>query len=317
MSLEKKTVVGIGNIYVETNYLGLVTNSPTLETGKEYRAREWEVRLGGSVANCVVQMNKLGVSVGLIGKVGEDEAGTKLLNLLKAANIATDLIAISKDPKTQTSIDTGLVFENGQNIQIVGGNANQLLSLSDINLDNPFFNTVGAVYLGGFLKQTSLYKDYPVLLQKLKEKGIQLFFDHGRIPVNVTEEQLSILKKCLSFIDGYFPNEEELLGVTGTKDLSEALDSALKMGVQLIAVKKGAHGCRIKSQTEDITIPGRDVKAVSTVGAGDAFNGGFISQYLNGKSLKESGDFANVTAALRVSTNRNPLLQEVASSLVV
>lgn len=311
-AIKRNVIVGIGNVYVETNYLGLMTgNSHTLEVGKEYRSPKWETRLGGSVVNFVVQAKRLGMKVGLIGKVGKDEAGYKLLSLLKERDIASDLIAMSDNPLIQTSVDTGLVFEDAQNIQVVAGNANQSLSREDIDLNNHFFDTVSVVYLGGFLKQTGLYKDYPELLKKLTNRGIRIFFDHGRIPVDITHNQIKVLKESMRYIEGYFPNGDELTGITGEQDISKALDLALQMGPKFVVVKLGKNGCRIKTKSEDVIIPSPTVKAISTVGAGDAFNAGFITQYLSNNSLKDAGKVACATAAIRVSKNTNPTRKEI------
>jgi sugar/nucleoside kinase (ribokinase family) len=304
-------IIGIGNIYVETNYLGLATGGKeTLESGKEYRADRWEVRLGGSVVNFVTQAKRLGAEVGLIGKRGEDEQGEKLVQLLHTEGISSELIIASSN--VQTSVDTGVVFEhNGNNIQLVAGNANKSLALADIPLDHPNWGKVTAVYLGGFLKQEGLYRDYPKLLQLLFEGGKRLFLDHGRIPVTVSPEQRAILIESLGFVEGYLPNEEELFGMTGKNNIEEALKQAIDYGPKIVVVKLGPHGCRVKTKEEDFTIPGHTVHAISTVGAGDAFNAGFITQHLEGKSLRDSAIFANATAALRVSTNKQPTYQEV------
>lgn len=313
MSASKlKYIVAIGNVYVETNYIDLVTDDPTiLKVGKEYRAKKYEVRLGGSVVNFAVQSKRLSVNVGLIGKIGNDEPGKKLLHLLEEEGIAPDLIKVSRDRTIQTSIDTGLIFADGNNIQVVSGNANQSLSLKDIDLTNTFFAKSESVYVGGFLKQTSLYPDYPTLFRKLTHRGKRIFLDHGRIPVDVTDKQLNILYKSMKFVEVYFPNKDELVGITKESSIENALKRALEMGPKLVAVKLGPEGCRIKTKNEETIIPGYKVKAISTVGAGDAFNAGFITQYLAGEPLQKAGKFANAVAALRVSTNRNPQLEEV------
>ncbi|MFA6005551.1 MAG: carbohydrate kinase family protein [Patescibacteria group bacterium] len=312
MTTKGTAIAAIGNVYVETNYLGLVTDdSLMLKPGKEYRASSWEVRPGGSVVNFAVQTKRLGGTVGLIGKVGDDGPGHQLFTLLKEYGIAADLVKLDKNPAVQTSVDTGVILKGGENIQLVAGNANQTLSVKDINLQNPFFDTVGAVYLGGFLKQTNLFKDYPMLLGTLAKRGMRIFLDHGRIPVDATKDQFQSLADSMQYVEGYFPNLEELLGLTKQNDLTKALEIALRMGPKIVVVKLGKGGCRIKNAHTDITVPGHVVTAVSTVGAGDAFNAGFLSQYLTGVPLKESGEFANATAALRVSTNVNPTTEQV------
>lgn len=311
MNATTQLLLGVGNIYVETNYLGLNSGgSDVLQSGREYRAETYETRLGGSVMNFIVQSKILGATVGLIGKIGADAAGDKLVELLTAWGISSDYIV--RSPDVQTSVDTGVVFRHSrQNIQLVAGNANQSLCLKDI--ESVLRNIPGnsAVYFGGFLKQESLYRDYPALLKRLKEKETTIFFDHGRIPVDMTEEKRSVLNQTFSFVDGYFPNEEEILGVTQQPTLDRAFEHILKLGPKLIVVKRGSKGCRIKTATADISIPGFHVQVINVVGAGDAFNAGFITQYFSGKSLPECGRFANAVAALRVSNNTQPSNQEV------
>lgn len=301
---KRLVLLGIGNIYLETNYLGLVTaGQDTLEVGKEYQAVSYEIRLGGSVVNFVLQAKALGASVGLVGKTGEDEQGIALRSLLEAQGVSHDLITSS--PDVQTNVDTGVVFEhNGQNIQLVAGGANKSLSIDDIDTNNPFLESVSAVYMGGFFKQEALYKDYPALLSELKKKGIKLFLDHGRIPVDVSDDKKNTLTETLRHVDGYFPNEEELMSFAGGANLEEALAKALEMGPKFVAVKLGAEGCRVKSKGEDITMEGHKVAAVTTVGAGDSFNAGFITSFFQGRSLRDCAEIANAVAAIKVSQNK-------------
>ena len=115
----------------------------------------------------------------------------------------------------------------------------------------------------------------------------------------------------MSFVEGYFPNEDEILGLTGQKTMDDALKVALSFGPRLIVVKLGSRGCRVKTRDEDFTVEGYVVQAISTVGAGDAFNAGFITQYLQEKPIDQCAVFANATASFLVSRNYQPKTQEV------
>lgn len=312
---DNSILLGIGNIYVETNFLDINTaGSNTLVIGKEYRSASYETRLGGSVTNFVLQAKALGARVGIIGKIGVDEYGEKLKSLLSASGISTDFIVSS--PTVTTCIDSGLVLHhNHQNIQVISGNANQMLSKTDIPVSDTMFDAVSAIYLGGFLKQENLYREYPELLRSFKKRNIKIFLDHGRIPVDVSTDKRNILFESLSLCDGYFPNEEEILGITQTRSLDTALDIVLSKGVKFVAVKMGEKGCRVKSTTVDRTIAAKKVSVISTVGAGDAFNAGFITQYLKGIDLGTCLAFANTTAALRISSFGYPLYNQVEENI--
>jgi sugar/nucleoside kinase (ribokinase family) len=304
-------LLAIGNVYVETNYLGLDTaGKDILEEGREYKSSSYEIRLGGSVVNFITQAKKLGSFVGLIGKIGIDEPGEKLLSMLNEEGVATDLIIA--DPGVKTSVDTGVIFEHsGENIQLISGNANQSFSIKDINFDSSIFTATKAIYFGGFFKQTLLLPSYIEIFQNIQKMGIQLFLDSGRVPVDVTKQSIEILRTILPLTSGYFPNEDEAKDITHKSNINEAIKTISSWGVKLLVVKKGADGCTIAFDNKVDHISGYKVKAISTVGAGDAFNAGFVTSLLNGKSIKDAGIFANATAAFRVSKNRQPTSLEV------
>ncbi len=304
-SLPSIKIVALGSVYVETNYLGVETASQDhLDVGKEYRGASYEIGLGGSAVNFATQCQKLGAQVSLIGKHGQDETGAKLQSLLTSAGIDTSLL--HADPLVQTAIDTGIVLSHtGQNIQLVAGNANSTLSRSDIDMSLPAFANSDAVYLGGYFKQDTLFREYPQICEAILKSGKQVFLDPGRIPVSYAAEKLSVLKHTLPFVSGYFPNEEELLGVTGVTDLNEALRLVERMGPKLVAVKRGRAGCVVYTDGKRMDVLGHPVKVLSTVGAGDCFNAAFIMQLPNG-SIEDAARYAVAASALRVSKNHQP-----------
>jgi sugar/nucleoside kinase (ribokinase family) len=307
----KKLILGLGNLYVETNYLGIETGGNNqVDVGKEYSAPKYETHLGGSAVNFITQVNKFGLPCGIIGKCGTDDNADTLFKLFKSQGISTDLIKRSKD--YQTNIDTGIVFaHSSQNIQIVAGNANQSLSLEDIDLDSPIFDKTYAVYFGGSFKQKNLWPKYPEIFKKLSGKGIKLYIDPGRVPVDANPEWVNILKDLLPMAEGYFPNDMEIQTVTGQKDLGKAINMVLGWGVKMIALKKGPDGATVKTSDLEVTTHGIKVNAINTVGAGDCFNASFISALYMGMSPLEAIKFANASAAFRVSKNYQPNINEV------
>ncbi len=306
-----KKVLSVGNLYLETNFLGTRANGEeVLVVGKEYSANHYESLLGGSAVNFATQLKKLGVDVGVLGKIGEDDEGVKLKKLLSEAGVENKLVQIEKD--VQTNYAFGVVFdESGQNIQFAAGSANQSLSIKDIDLDSGDFDEISAVYFGGSFKQKLLWPYYPEIFQKLKQKGVKIFLDHGRVPVDASEEWISFAFKSLPYVEGYFLNNDEVVDVTKENDIEKSLDKIKSCNPGFIALKLGPEGCRIETQHDSIVVVGHKVKAVNTVGAGDAFNAGFISKFLLGSGLEESARFANALAAIRVSLNYQPSQKEV------
>lgn len=309
--MTKDLILGLGNLYVETNYLGVETGgSDVFEMGKEYSAPSYEVRLGGSAVNFITQVNKFGLPTGIIGKCGDDDNAQSLFKLLEKEGIKTDLI--KKSNKHSTNVDTGLVVAHtAQNVQIIAGNANQSLAIEDINLNSPIFESVKAIYFGGCFKQKNLWPKYPEIFKTLDAKGIQLYIDAGRVPVDADKDWINILKEIMPQTSGYFPNDMEVRAVTGRENIEEAINEIIDMGAKLVVVKLGPDGCVARNKDKTVTVPGIKVDAVNTVGAGDCFNASFITQIIKGKDIQEASQFANASAAFRVSRNYQPNTEEV------
>ena len=302
--MPKKThLASIGSVYLETNYLATETaGKDVIEVGFEYRSSSYTIGLGGSAVNFAVQAVALGLDVSLMGQVGDDDNGKKVLELLTAQGIRSDFIQIAHN--VQTGIDTGIVLQHsGQNIQLVSGNANQLISYDDIPLEESLFAEVAAVYLGGYFKQEALFGDYPKLVKKLKEKEKLVFLDHGRVPVDVQKQKIDILRKTLADVDGYFLNDAELFSVTGKQSVDSALREVISWGPKFVVVKQGEKGCTVAQGSDSRTFATSKVKALSTVGAGDAYNAAFLSKYLTGSDVYRSAEYANRVATYKVAHN--------------
>lgn len=299
----KPLLLTVGNIYVDHNTFGIETGEEVfkLESGKDYFAVRSERVLGGSAVNVAMQALKLGAEVGFVGKTGKDEGGKEVRLLLQKEGILSDLV--SDDAQLSTSMALNLVGKNGQFIGVHYGEASKSLSARDIDLSNELFGRCQAMYFGGTAKQPHLLKDGENLFQSLQAKNIKIFYDPNRFPAREESVDRNLLLAQLAYVEGYFPNEGELLQLTNKATVDEALEFVFGKGVRFVAVKLGAKGCRVKTAHDDFTVEGRKITPLTTVGAGDCFNATFIVNYLRGKSLNECAEQATTAAAIKVSQN--------------
>lgn len=293
----------VGNIYVDHNTFGVNSGEEAfrLESGRDYFAYNSERVLGGSAVNAAMQASRLGIEVGFIGKTGKDEGGEEVKALLRKEGILSELV--SEDASLSTSMAVNLIDKNGQFIGVHYGEASKSLSVSDIDLENDLFGRCQAIYFGGTAKQPLLLKDGEQLFQELHNRGIKIFYDPNRFPVQDEATDRNLLLAQLAYVEGYLPNEEELLQLTDKTSVDEALKVALGTGVNFVALKLGAKGCRIKTKDNDFTVEGHKITPLTTVGAGDCFNATFIAYYLRDKPLKECAELATAAAAIKVSQN--------------
>lgn len=304
----------VGNIYIDCNVFGINGGADfKLESGKDYFAANGERVLGGSAINVCMQAKRLGLEVGFVGKTGTDEGSQEVRALLTEEEILSDLI--SEDSAHATSMAINLVDKSGAFIGVHYGEASKTLSATDIDINNDLFKRSKAIYFGGTAKQPLLFKDCDKVFRKLSGRGIKVFYDPNRFPAVEALADRSLLHGQLTYVEGYFPNEEELLQATGCELIDDALDQAIGTGVAFVALKQGAKGCRVKTAEDDFSVAGKQVDPITTVGAGDCFNATFIAYYLQGRSLRECAEYATIAASIKVSKNIWPSAADLSNAL--
>lgn len=313
MTTPNNLLITVGNVYLDHNAFGINTDGKEiLEVGKDYFAERGETVIGGSAVNFAMQAKNLQMPVAFLGRVGDDEDGKEIKRLLQEKGIIDDLVITAKGDITSSAFN--MIFShNGQFVGIHWGNASKKLSSEQIHINNPLLKEAAAIYFGGTAKQEKIFNDFPALFEKLANIGIKIIIDPNRLPVGEKNIQRDTLLDSLKYVDCYLPNEDEIKEVAMEENVDRALETVIKRGVKIVVVKLGAKGCRIKTNSKDIIIPGFQVSPITTVGAGDSFNAGFIVEYLQGSSLEESAKFVNAVATIKVGENKIPSKLEVAN----
>jgi glucosamine 6-phosphate synthetase-like amidotransferase/phosphosugar isomerase protein len=105
------------------------------------------------------------------------------------------------------------------------------------------------------------------------------------------------LAELLSLVDIFLPNEDEACRISGERDAESAI-AALAKRIPLVAVKCGKRGSLVQAGGKRWLVPAEPVTPVDTIGAGDSYDAGFLTAYLNGDSPEACAAFGNHTAAL-------------------
>jgi fructan beta-fructosidase len=143
-----------------------------------------------------------------------------------------------------------------------------------------------------------------------KNKGAVISFDPNlRIPLwSSLEHAKSMIRKGLTYADVIKISEEELEFISGTADLAQGSEYIRdNYGVSIILVTLAEKGCFVRYGDVQFSVPGFEVVAVDTTGAGDAFLGGFLyrllekgckTEDLSEADLYGMARFANAAGAL-------------------
>lgn len=226
---------------------------------------------GGSAANTVYALSKMGFSCGFIGKVGKDEEGEILLKELK--EVGVDISRIKKEGRS--GICLVLLDKKGERSIFIFPNTNDTLKYNEIDMD--YINRAKFLHMTSFLGERSFATQKKIA----EEVKVSLSFDPGEPHATRGLKKLrTILKR--SFI--LFPTEKEVEILTG-KDYKKGTEELLKYGAKIVVCTRGEEGSYIISREGKWEISAEKEKAIDTTGAGDVYAAGFLAGLLKGISL--------------------------------
>tara|TARA_B100000686_G_scaffold243176_1_gene252034 strand:+ start:102 stop:1022 length:921 start_codon:yes stop_codon:yes gene_type:complete len=274
--------------------------------GETILGNSFETFQGGKGANQAVAISKLGSSVSLVGKLGNDVFGDELLENLNNEMVETSMIVRHECPSGVAFI---YVFEETSENQIIvipGSNEKvQSNQISDKEL------SASDVLISQLEVPPSEIED---LFIRAKNSGTYRILN--------TAPALKISKNLIQETDLLVMNESELENLTertlekeNTDSIAQAINDLSLSTTQSIVVTLGSNGAYVYSNQQGQSIDGYNVEAVDTTGSGDCFIGAFASHYLKSNDLLDSVDFANKAAALSVmkrgASASMPTMQEV------
>ena len=241
---------------------------------------------GGSAANTAVALSRLGIKAGFIGKGGNDREGDFLLDSLEGV----DKRGIRRDGRSGMALS---LLIKGERSIIVFPNANDTIRIEDIDRD--YAESCDIIHLTSFAGDSS-FNAQKSLVSSLSSK-IKVSFDPG---IFYSKRGIEALTPILMRTEIFFPEKKEIEMLTN-KSWKEGAKRILNLGPKVIACTMGEEGSHIFTQNEDFHIDAPRVTVVDTTGAGDVYAAGFLSSYLNGRSLKESAINATNLASRSVT----------------
>ena len=261
---------------------------------------------GGSAANTAVALGALGVSAAFIGRIGSDENGDWIKAQLTSGGVDISCVqygAISGYVVT-------IINASGERTMFSYRGASAIPLIPTPILSRTM-RRVKIMLLSGYCLLNAEQAAFALTaIGDLKAAGGLLALDPSPL---IGQVEPVLCEKILSSVDILMPNRNELMTLAKTDHFDQALET-MKKRVPIIALKLGAEGAAVfirKGMTvpsgtvfaEDLYIqaPAEPVQIVDTTGAGDAFNAGFISGFLEDSDPKVWLTRGNQTAAAIVS----------------
>ncbi|XP_068659250.1 probable fructokinase-6, chloroplastic [Aristolochia californica] len=266
---------------------------------------------GGAPANVAVGIARLGGSSAFIGKVGEDEFGYMLADILKENNVNKN--GMRFDPGARTALAFVTLKANGEREFMFYRNPSADMLLQESELDLDIITKAKIFHYGSISLITEPCKSAHVAAAKAaKDAGVLLSYDPNlRLPLWASAD--SAREGILSIwdiADIIKISEEEISFLTGGEDPYDdaVVRKLFHPNLKLLLVTEGPEGCRYYSKEFNGRVNGLIVDCIDTTGAGDAFVAGILSQLAVDTSLLQDEDrlrdalrFANACGALTVT----------------
>ena len=275
-------VVGFGALNLDKLY----RVNTIAAAGEETFVRNLTITPGGSAANTMVGLSRLGAKTGYIGKLADDPEGKYLLKDLHKEKVSVEGIVLSKNGRSGVCI--GFIDSSGERALYIDPGVNDNITFDEIDLN--YADSSRFLHLTSFVGHTS-FDAQKALVKNLRMSRV--CFDPGELYATRGLDALNqFLKKTYAFL----PNEKELRILT-RKNYKEGAKILLAKGVEMIAVKLGEKGCYVTDGKDRYLIPIFRSKPQDTTGAGDAFCAGFIYGLLHNRDPYTCGRFGNYVAS--------------------
>ncbi|MDD3347441.1 ribokinase [Oscillibacter sp.] len=285
----KKKIVVFGSFVVD-----LTARSPRLPMpGETVLGSAFSMGPGGKGSNQAVAAHRAGADVTLVTKVGQDVFGAVATDFYERERMDTRYVL--KDAHHETGCALITVDEHSaQNEIVVISGACGCLTEGDVE-------KCRALIEGAGLLLVQLEVNFDALFRVIKiahEAGVPIVLN----PAPAKELPDEILR----MIDVVTPNETEAQLLTGVEvkteaDARRAAEVFLSKGVKQVVITLGSMGAFAMDRERSELLPRLEVEAVDTTGAGDAFNGGFVTALSEGADLFTALRWGNVTGALSVT----------------
>lgn len=266
---------------------------------------------GGAVFNTAIALGRLGAPAGFLSGMSHDMFGDILRQTLDAAKVDTSLCVLSDRPTTLAFVK--LTDGQAQYEFYDDGSAGRMLAENDLPVIPEAVEVMhfGAISLipepCGSAYESLALAEAPNRVISLDPNIRPNFIDNPGA-------HMARVERMIAVSDIVKVSDEDLAWLAGAESAIETIGRWLSGATCVVAVTHGEEGVEFHTKQGVLKVPARTTKVADTIGAGDAFNGGFLcglsqSSLLSKEALRQAGpqvlndaaNFAVQVAAITVS----------------
>jgi 2-dehydro-3-deoxygluconokinase len=253
---------------------------------------------GGDTMNALIAAVRHGASAAYVSRVGADEFGQSILNLLDAEGVDRSAV------KTDTDAPTGCYFithgSAGHEFSYRrAGSAASRMTPGDV--PPGLLGGVKFLHASGISQAISASACDAVFaaMEQARADGTAVCFDSNlRLRLWPLARARAVIEAAAGQSDYFLPSLEDAALLSGVNDPDAIFDWALRLGAKNIALKLGPGGVLAGDANTRTRLAGHDIRLLDATGAGDCFAGSLLARLAAGDSFLAACRYANASAAL-------------------
>ena len=253
---------------------------------------------GGDTSNAAIAASRLGARAAYITRLGDDAFGRMFLELWRREGVDASGVGIDADAPT------GIYFvthgARGHEFSYLrSGTAASRMRPADLPLD--LIRSAAALHASGISQAISASACDSVFaaIEAARSAGAKICYDSNlRLKLWPLARARAIITATMRLCDWFVPSLEEARQLSGVEDPQAILDWCHAEGAPVVALKMGAGGVWVSTTQGRDHIAGHRVHAVDATGAGDCFDGAFVTRLIAGDAPVQAARYANAAAAM-------------------
>ena len=260
-----------------------------------------EMTAAGSVGYLAQDLARLGLDVGLVSCLPDDQLGAFQLDTLRRAGVHVDRVRLVPDT-TGTVVAYVLLFGSRKRPLAYSLGSHDPWPLTFDAADRDYLLDTRLLHCGGYLHFDPVYHGATTdLFREARARGLITSIDTQFPAKPLARPWLTAVDDILPYVDFLFVDEREARCLADREDLTEAAAILRNAGAATVVVKQGSQGAQVFTGEGAIYQPAVQVAPlVDSIGAGDAFDAAFLLGLLEGWPLERTARFAAVTAGFSV-----------------
>jgi len=253
---------------------------------------------GGDTSNTAIAAARQQTRTAYISRVGTDPFGDSLIELWQREDI--DYSQVARDADASTGIYFVTHSSDGHQFSYYRSHS-AATKLDETDVPADYIGQAHVLHISAISQAISDSARSCVnhaIDAAAKASTLVSYDTNLRLNLWSLERARETINETIPKADIVLPGLDDAVHLTGLSDPDAIVDRLLAQGAGLVALTLGRDGVLVANYEQRFTIAALSVNALDATGAGDTFDGAFISEWLNTRDLKRAGRYANVAAAL-------------------